>query len=443
MKSNDKYQFLTHAPVHRVIGAMAIPTIISMLLTSVYNLVDTFFVGQIDTQSTASVGIVFSVMFFIQAFSFFFGNGSGNYISRQLGAQKVGDAETMASTGLFYTLAFSVATMVVGLWFLEPIGLLLGSTPTILPYTCQYLGVSLLGTPFIMGTFCINNQMRFQGFAKYSVYGVVSGSILNCLLDPLFIFGFSMGVRGAALASVVAQACGFAILLLMSRKEGVIHYSYRKISFEGRFVKEIIAGGTPSISRQGLASLSTIVLNSVAGNYGDAAIAAMSIVTRIGMFIFSVIIGLGQGFQPMCGFCYGAKRYDRVKEGFWFTTRLGTVFLLFWSVVLIVFSEEAITLFRNDPDVIAIGIPALRYQMIVFPTCSFMMMANMMMQTCRKTIRANILAASRQGLFFIPLIIVLPHAFGLLGVEICQAVSDLISLMMAIPIVWTAFREMK
>lgn len=198
MKSNDKYQFLTHAPVHRVIGAMAIPTIISMLLTSVYNLVDTFFVGQIDTQSTAAVGIVFSVMFFIQAFSFFFGNGSGNYISRQLGAQKVGDAETMASTGLFYTLAFSVATMVVGLWFLEPIGLLLGSTPTILPYTCQYLGVSLLGTPFIMGTFCINNQMRFQGFAKYSVYGVVSGSILNCLLDPLFIFGFSMGVRGAA-----------------------------------------------------------------------------------------------------------------------------------------------------------------------------------------------------------------------------------------------------
>ena len=443
MKSNDKYQFLTHAPVHRVIGAMAFPTIISMLLTSVYNLVDTFFVGQIDTQSTAAVGIVFSVMFFIQAFSFFFGNGSGNYISRQLGAQKVGDAETMASTGLFYTLAFSIVTMVVGLCFLQPISLLLGSTPTILPYTCQYLGVSLLGTPFIMGTFCINNQMRFQGFAKYSVYGVVSGSILNCLLDPLFIFGFSMGVRGAALASVVAQACGFAILLLMSRKEGEIHYSYRKISFEGRFVKEIIAGGTPSISRQGLASLSTIVLNSVAGNYGDAAIAAMSIVTRIGMFIFSVIIGLGQGFQPMCGFCYGAKRYDRVKEGFWFTTRLGTVFLLFWSAVLIVFSEEAITLFRNDPAVIAIGIPALRYQMIVFPTCSFMMMANMMMQTCRKTIRANILAASRQGLFFIPLIIILPHAFGLLGVEICQAVSDLTSLMVAIPTGWTAFREMK
>lgn len=440
---SDKYTFLTQAPVHRVIGAMAIPTIISMLLTSMYNLVDTFFVGKINTQSTAAVGIVFSVMFFIQAFSFFFGNGSGNYISRQLGAQNTKDAEVMASTGLFYTLVFSLIVMLLGWIFLEPISILLGSTPTILPYTRQYLGISLLGTPFIMGTFCINNQMRFQGFTKYSVYGAISGSIINCLLDPVFIFGFSMGVSGAAVASVIGQICGFVIMLIMSQKEGVIHYTHRRISFEGRFVKEIIAGGTPSISRQGLASVSTIALNSVAGNYGDAAIAAMSIVTRISMFIFSVIVGLGQGFQPMCGFCYGAKLYDRVKEGFWFSTKIGTLFLLFWSVVLIIFSGEVVSLFRDDPEVIAIGIPALRYQMIIFPACSFMLMANMMMQTCRKTIRANILAASRQGLFFIPLIFVLPYFYGLFGVEICQAVSDIISLIVTIPIVWSAFKEMR
>lgn len=440
---SDKYTFLTQAPVHRVIGAMAIPTIISMLLTSMYNLVDTFFVGKINTQSTAAVGIVFSVMFFIQAFSFFFGNGSGNYISRQLGAQNTKDAEVMASTGLFYTLVFSLIVMLLGWFFLEPISILLGSTPTILPYTRQYLGISLLGTPFIMGTFCINNQMRFQGFTKYSVYGAISGSIINCLLDPVFIFGFSMGVSGAAVASVIGQICGFVIMLIMSQKEGVIHYTHRRISFEGRFVKEIIAGGTPSISRQGLASVSTIALNSVAGNYGDAAIAAMSIVTRISMFIFSVIVGLGQGFQPMCGFCYGAKLYDRVKEGFWFSTKIGTLFLLFWSVVLIIFSGEVVSLFRDDPEVIAIGIPALRYQMIIFPACSFMLMANMMMQTCRKTIRANILAASRQGLFFIPLIFVLPYFYGLFGVEICQAVSDIISLIVTIPIVWSAFKEMR
>ena len=440
---SDKYTFLPQAPIHCVIGAMAIPTIISMLLTSMYNLVDTFFVGKINTQSTAAVGIVFSVMFFIQVFSFFFGNGSGNYISRQLGAQNTKDAEVMASTGLFYTLVFSLIVMLLGWFFLEPISILLGSTPTILPYTRQYLGISLLGTPFIMGTFCINNQMRFQGFTKYSVYGAISGSIINCLLDPVFIFGFSMGVSGAAVASVIGQICGFVIMLIISQKEGVIHYTHRRISFEGRFVKEIIAGGTPSISRQGLASVSTIALNSVAGNYGDAAIAAMSIVTRISMFIFSVIVGLGQGFQPMCGFCYGAKLYDRVKEGFWFSTKIGTFFLLFWSVILIIFSGEVVSLFRDDPEVIAIGIPALRYQMIIFPACSFMMMANMMMQTCRKTIRANILAASRQGLFFIPLIFVLPYFYGLFGVEICQAVSDIISLIVTIPIVWSAFKEMR
>lgn len=440
---SDKYTFLTQAPIYRVIGAMAIPTIISMLLTSMYNLVDTFFVGKINTQSTAAVGIVFSVMFFVQAFSFFFGNGSGNYISRQFGAQNTKDAEVMASTGLFYTLVFSLIVMLLGWFFLEPISILLGSTPTILPYTRQYLGISLLGTPFIMGTFCINNQMRFQGFTKYSVYGAISGSIINCLLDPVFIFGFSMGVSGAAVASVIGQICGFVIMLIISQKEGVIHYTHRRISFEGRFVKEIIAGGTPSISRQGLASVSTIALNSVAGNYGDAAIAAMSIVTRISMFIFSVIVGLGQGFQPMCGFCYGAKLYDRVKEGFWFSTKIGTFFLLFWSVILIIFSGEVVSLFRDDPEVIAIGIPALRYQMIIFPACSFMMMANMMMQTCRKTIRANILAASRQGLFFIPLIFVLPYFYGLFGVEICQAVSDIISLIVTIPIVWSAFKEMR
>lgn len=440
---SDKYTFLTQAPIYRVIGAMAIPTIISMLLTSMYNLVDTFFVGKINTQSTAAVGIVFSVMFFVQAFSFFFGNGSGNYISRQFGAQNTKDAEVMASTGLFYTLVFSLIVMLLGWFFLEPISILLGSTPTILPYTRQYLGISLLGTPFIMGTFCINNQMRFQGFTKYSVYGAISGSIINCLLDPVFIFGFSMGVSGAAVASVIGQICGFVIMLIISQKEGVIHYTHRRISFEGRFVKEIIAGGTPSISRQGLASVSTIALNSVAGNYGDAAIAAMSIVTRISMFIFSVIVGLGQGFQPMCGFCYGAKLYDRVKEGFWFSTKIGTFFLLFWSVILIIFSGEVVSLFRDDPEVIAIGIPALRYQMIIFPACSFMMMANMMMQTCRKTIRANILAASRQGLFFIPLIFVLPYFYGLFGVKICQAVSDIISLIVTIPIVWSAFKEMR
>lgn len=285
--------------------------------------------------------------------------------------------------------------------------------------------------------------MRFQGYARYSMYGIVVGALLNCVLDPLFIFTFNMGIRGAAIATVSGQAVGFVVMYVMSRHKDIIHYTPRNFSHRRMFIKEIIAGGTPSLSRQGLASIATIALNVSASHYGDAAIAAMSIVNRITMFIFSMIVGLGHGYQPMCGFCYGAKRYERVKAGFWFCVKLGTSFLFFWTVILFIFSAEAIELFRNDFDVISIGTRALRCQLLTFPLWSFILMSNMMMQTCRKTFRANLLAASRQGLFFIPLIFILPHYLGLTGVEICQACGDFITLLLTAPIMFFAFREMR
>ena len=443
MQKEDNYTFLTQEPIPKVIGTMAVPTIIAMLITNLYNIVDTYFVGKINTQATAAVGIVFSVMFFIQAFSFFFGNGSGNYISRELGSKNRRNAEQMASTALGYAFISSIIIVVFGLIFLDKICVFLGSTSTILPYTRQYLGISLLGIPFIMCTLCMNNQMRFQGYARYSMYGIVVGALLNCVLDPLFIFTFNMGIRGAAIATVTGQAVGFVVMYVMSRHKDIIHYTPRNFSHRGMFIKEIIAGGTPSLSRQGLASIATIALNVSASHYGDAAIAAMSIVNRITMFIFSMIIGLGHGYQPMCGFCYGAKRYERVKAGFWFCVKLGTSFLFFWTVILFIFSAEAIELFRNDFDVISIGTRTLRYQLLTFPLWSFILMSNMIMQTCRKTFRANLLAASRQGLFFIPLIFILPHYLGLTGVEICQACGDFITLLLTAPIMFFAFREMR
>ena len=443
MQKEDNYTFLTQEPIPKVIGTMAVPTIIAMLITNLYNIVDTYFVGKINTQATAAVGIVFSVMFFIQAFSFFFGNGSGNYISRELGSKNRRNAEQMASTALGYAFISSIIIVVFGLIFLDKICVFLGSTSTILPYTRQYLGISLLGIPFIMCTLCMNNQMRFQGYARYSMYGIVVGALLNCVLDPLFIFTFNMGIRGAAIATVSGQAVGFVVMYVMSRHKDIIHYTPRNFSHRRMFIKEIIAGGTPSLSRQGLASIATIALNVSASHYGDAAIAAMSIVNRITMFIFSMIVGLGHGYQPMCGFCYGAKRYERVKAGFWFCVKLGTSFLFFWTVILFIFSAEAIELFRNDFDVISIGTRALRCQLLTFPLWSFILMSNMMMQTCRKTFRANLLAASRQGLFFIPLIFILPHYLGLTGVEICQACGDFITLLLTAPIMFFAFREMR
>lgn len=442
-KNRDNYDFLTAAPVHKVIHSMALPTIASMLITNLYNMADTFFVGHIDTQSTAAVGVVFPVMSIIQAIGFFFGHGSGNYISQQLGARHTENAQRMASTGFFYSVGFGCVLMTTGLLLLTPISVLLGSTPTILPYTERYLGVILLGVPFMTGSLTLNNQMRFQGNAMYAMYGILSGAVLNIALDPLFIFAFGFGVEGAAWATLISQVSSFVLLLFMSRRNGNIAISVRRFTFAPSFLREICLGGTPSLLRQGLGSLATILLNVAAGAYGDAAIAGMSIVNRISFFVYSAVIGLGQGFQPLCGFCYGAKLYARVREGFVYCVKLGTAFLTVCAIVGFIFSGSIIGVFRNDPAVIEVGVSALRWQLIAYPLVTLIVTANMLLQTIRKTARANLVAAARSGLFFIPFIFILPYFFGVQGVEMCQAVSDVCSFAVALPIVIDTFRKMR
>ena len=437
----DNYTFLTQAPVHRVIVTMAIPTIISMLVTGLYNIADTFFVGKIDTQATAAVGIVFSLMFFVQAMGFFFGHGSGNYISRELGARRHENAVKMASTGFFSSFFFGLVVLVLGEIFLTPLSLMLGSTATILPYTEDYMQVILLGAPFLTSSLTLNNQMRLQGNANFAMYGIVTGAILNVFLDPFFIFTCGLGVSGAAWATVVGQVVSFVILFFMARRGENIAIRLRNFSPSIQRYKEIFYGGSPSMMRQGLACVATMSLNFAAGAYGDSAIAAMSIVSRIAMLSFAVVIGLGQGFQPVCGFCYGAGLYGRLKEAYKFTVTIGTFFLIVLAIIGWMISGTLIGVFRDDPEVIAIGIVALRWQLCVFPVNALILASNMLAQTCRKPWRANILAAARQGLFFIPLIFILPSYFGLLGVETCQAVSDVLSFTLTVPIVIYTFRE--
>ena len=439
----DNYTFLTHAPVHRVVLTMAIPTIISMLSTSLYNLADTYFVGKINTQSTAAVGVSFSVMAIIQAVGFFFGHGSGNYISRMLGAKERELAEQMASTGFVLSIVAGVIIAVLGQLFLTPLCIPLGSTSTILPYTERYLGIVMLGAPFMTASLTLNNQMRFQGNASYAMCGILSGVVLNFVLAPLLILYFALGITGAAIATLTSQTFGFLMLFRMSRRSQNISIHISNVRFSRDFMKEIVFGGTPSLSRQGLGSLSTIMLNHAAGFYGDAAIAGMSIVTRLSFFIYAVVIGIGQGFQPLCGFCYGAKLYSRVREGFFFCVKLGTAFLSVCAILGFIFSEPIIALFRDDPDVVAVGAVALDWQIISYPLVTTIVATNMMLQTIRKPVRANLVAAARSGLFFIPLIFILPHFFGLLGVEMCQAWSDVCAFSLSLPIAFSAFRDMR
>lgn len=443
-RHRDNYEFLTQAPVSRVILTMAVPTIVSMLVTCFYVIVDTYFVGQLNTQSTAAVGIVFPLMSLIQAIGSFFGHGSGAYMSRELGARRTDNALSMATTGLVYALLTGIVIAILAFFFLRPLSLLLGSTATSLPYTEQYMAIILIGAPFQIASFTLNSQLRMQGNARYAMWGIISGALLNVVLDPILIFACNLGLRGAALATVIGQLVSVAVLLAMChfRATTGVRLRPRFFSLHWHYVREIVYGGSPSLSRQGLASISVILLNVAAAGYGDAAVAAMSIVSRVTMFVMAVIVGLGQGFQPFCGYCYGAAMYNRLRHGFWFTVRVGFVFLLCFSAFFFCFAEQTIAVFRDDAIVIAVGSTALRWHLAVYPLNAYIMAGNMMLQTTRRPIRANVLSSARRGLVFIPFILILPHLFGLMGIAMCQAVCDVVTFIIAIPIVRSAFREM-
>lgn len=444
MNQEEKVTYMTTQPVPRLVCEMAVPTILSMLVTSFYNMADTFFVGQLNTQSTAAVGIVFSVMALIQAIGFFFGHGSGNYISRKLGSREFEDASRMASNGFFCAFLCGVLIGVFGIIFLNPISIALGSTPTILSYTKDYLRIILIGAPFMTSSLVLNNQLRFQGSASYAMVGIISGAVLNIVLDPLFIFVFDMGVAGAALATILSQICSFTLLFLGTRKGSNISIHIKNFCPTPYYLGQIVKGGFPSLCRQGLGSIAGILLNHAAGTYGDAAIAGMSIVNRVSMFANSALIGFGQGFQPVCGINYGAALYKRVREAFWFCVKYAIVFLLVVSVAGWIFAEDIVTIFRRDDlEVIRVGTKALRYQCAVFPLGAWIVMCNMMMQSIGKAVRASIVAAARQGLFFIPCILILPSIIGLTGVQISQTISDIFSFALALPLGFSVLNEMK
>ncbi|MDD3346957.1 MAG: MATE family efflux transporter [Oscillibacter sp.] len=441
-KQEEKFQQMTKTPVGRLICRLAFPCIISMLVTAFYNMADTFFVGMLQSNSaTGAVGVVFSLMAIIQAVGFFFGHGSGNFISRELGKHHLDEASNMAATGFFSALAAGFLICLLGQLFLEPLAYLLGSTDTILPYATAYLRVILLGAPWMTSSLVLNNQLRFQGSAAYAMVGITSGAILNIGLDPLLIFTFDMGVAGAAWATIISQFLSFCLLLAGCARGGNLRIHVSRVQFKWSYYAMIVRGGLPSLARQGLASVATICLNQAAGPFGDAAIAAMGVVQRIMMFGASAMIGFGQGFQPVCGFNYGARLYDRVKQGFWFCVKSSTAFLCAIGALGFVFAPQLIAVFRDDPEVIACGVAALRFQCVTFCFQGWIVMSNMMLQTIGRTAPATFLAMARQGIFFVPLVWILSALFGMVGIQVTQAVSDCLTLLCAVPIQLKVLRE--
>ncbi len=450
MDRHEKFLRMTTQPVERLVARLAVPTVVTMLVTAFYNMADTFYVGLLhNTSATGAVGVVFSFMAIIQAVGFFFGQGSGNTISRLLGQERAEEAAHMAAVGFFSALIAGTAIMGLGFCFLTPLARLLGSTETILPYARDYLRVILLGAPYMTSSLVLNNLLRYQGNAFYSMLGIGAGAVLNVALDPLFIFTFGMGVTGAAAATVISQFIGFCILLFCCTRGDNLRIQLRLFRPRWQDYRAILRGGFPTLCRQGLSSLSTICLNFSAGLFGgDAAIAAMTVATKIMSLAFSAMLGFGQGFQPVCGFNYGAGLYSRVKRAFWFCVRTGSIFLLVASAAGAVFAAPLVGLFSRDPEVIRIGTLSLRLQCISFPLTAWITISNMFLQNIGRVGRASFIAMARQGIFFIPLVLALPRLLpllslpALLGVQLAQPAADAITFAAAIPVCGTVLRTL-
>lgn len=444
-QNDEKFIRLTTQPVGGLICRLAVPCMISMLITAFYNLADTFFVGMLKSNSaTGAVGIAFSLMAIIQAVGFFFGHGSGNYISRELGRHDSAQAAEMASTGFFLSLACGALLTVLGLLFLTPLVRLLGATETIVPYARSYVRIILLGAPWMTASLTINNQLRFQGSAFYGMVGICSGAVLNIGLDPLLIFVFDMGIAGAAVATIISQFAAFCLLLIGCTRGGNLRIRFSNVRICKKYLSAIVQGGLPSLGRQMLNAAGGMVLNHAARLCGaDAAIAAMSVVNRIMMTANSALIGFGQGFQPVCGFNYGAGLWDRVSRGFWFCVKTSAGFLLAFSVCGYLFAPQFVALFRDDPEVIAYGTTAMRLQCITFSFGGWVMMSNMMMQTIGHTAPATFLAVTRQGLFLTLMLLLLTPCLGMLGVQLSQPLADLLTLLCAIPLQCKELRLLK
>ena len=438
MTSDDRsalqFRRMTETPIPQLVLSLAAPTILSMLITSIYNLADTFFVGQISTSASGAVGIVSSLMAILQALGFMLGHGSGSIISRSLGSQNTDAATRFASTSFFTALVFGGIITAAGLLTLPDFMMLLGSTETILPHACAYARYILLAAPIMMSSLVMNNILRYEGKASFAMIGLVTGGLLNIALDPLFIFGLGMGTAGAGLATALSQTISFCILLSMFlRGKTVSQFRLSAVTREARDFGRILLGGAPSFGRQGLNSIGGMLLNLAARSHGDAAVAGMSIVSRIFMFIISVAIGVGQGLQPVASFNYGARKYRRVRQAAIFTIEAAFCMLVVLVGLCWVNGDVLVRLFRDDPAVTAVALPAFHYQCLAMLLQPIIVVANMTFQSVGASGRATFLACCRQGVFFIPLILILPRTHGLFGVEICQPIADVLTFLVSLP----------
>ena len=432
---DEHYQKMTQTPVSRLIVRLGIPTTISMLITSIYNLADTYFVGTLGESQQAATGILFTLQAIIQAIAFMLGHGSGSFVSKALADKNRDEATEYVSTAFFTGAIAGLTLSVFGLVFLSPFMRLLGSTETIRPYARDYGMWVLISCPFMVCSLILNNNLRYEGKAFYSMIGLTTGGILNIFGDYLLIRVLDMGVFGAGMSTAISQMISFSILLFFYFRMAQSKISLRAVSRSLSVYAGIVKVGFPSLIRQGLSSVSSGLLNNLTKPYGDAAIAAMSVVNRYYMLVMCVGLGIGQGFQPVAAFNYQARKYTRVKKGLIFTGTFGFIFVGTLSLISFCFADPIFALFQKSAAAAEIGVPALRYATVGLLFMPLSVPVNMLYQSIRKAGTASFLSILRSGLILIPVVLISVTLWGRLGIQIAQPLSDAITGLISIPFI--------
>ncbi|MCK9548552.1 MAG: MATE family efflux transporter [Sphaerochaeta sp.] len=444
LNAEENYLRMTGQPVRSLVLQLATPTIISMLITALYNMTDTIFVSRLGTENSAAVGIVYSIMSIIQAIGLTLGQGSANTVSRLLGEKRRREADELFSTAFFTSLTLALLFAVFGLLFKERFVRFLGATVTIAPYAEEYASIILIGAPWMAVSYTMNNNLRSEGKAYLGMIGMSTGAILNVILDPILIFGFKMGIKGAAWATIISQLVSFTILTShFVNKRSNLTLSLRLVRLEWWIYRSIIVIGLPSLVRSLMHTVAAITMNVFAAPFGDEAIAAMSITTRVMQFLNSALIGFGQGMQPVAGFSWGAKRYDRLREAFLFCTQTASVAFLLIAAVCFAGARYIMLLFLKDPVVVAIGTTAIRAQCVLLPVTAFNTLGGMIFQSTGHGPVSSTLALVRQGVFFVPLVIVLSRTVGLFGLQIAQPLADVLTFVLTLLYVAPFMRRLK
>jgi len=442
---NQEYrkQRMLVEPMSKIIPSMAIPTIIAFLINSIYSLTDTYFVSSLGTNATAAVSVNTSLDALIMMTGSLMAIGANSYIARLLGAKDERKASRVLSTAFFIAMGLGLILLILGVSFMKPMVHLLGATATCERYAIEYATYVLLVAPFMAGNFVMNQCLRAEGSAVLSMIGMGAGGILNCVLDPIFIFGLDMGVAGASIATAISKLVSFAILVFpYLTRRSLLRISPRLCKFDRDIIGQIVTVGSSSMFRSGLSVISGIILNNIAGGISDACLAGIGVANKIMMFPFSIILGFGSGFQPVAGFNWGAKRYDRVRDSYRYSARVAIIGAAAMALLLGAFAEPTIRLFsETDPEMQRIGALCIRLQCLALPIHGWVAVVNMFCAGLGYAKGALILATARQGSCFIPIVFPMAALWGSFGVSAVQAVADLLTLLLAIPIIRIMLRR--